>query len=306
MLVSDLVVIPGGTGPAHAVTAASGLQTVDNALAAAVKLTRLPADVTPSLAGAPGDVSFTTAACLGSQDVTAPPPAGQCTFGDLHARRTLVVVGDSHANAWAPAFDAFARAYRWKFVLYAKAACPPGVYPSFLSPATNQIFTQCNEWRTSLFARLKEMRPDVILVTSELRTIDVDPAGMVQTIGKFESTGARVIYLEDTPEPNQLGSVPDCLAKNPDDIQRCALARSNPTSRLNAFAPRQREAAAAKRAGAILIDPSVWFCTAARCPPVINNIIVYCDDTHPTATYTEWLSPVLSAALEQAIGGKRA
>ena len=57
-----------------------------------------------------------------------------------------------------------------------------------------------------------------------------------------------------------------------------------------------------QRAGAILIDPSPWFCTATTCPPVINNIIVYCDDTHPTATYTKWLSPVLSAALEKAIG----
>jgi peptidoglycan/LPS O-acetylase OafA/YrhL len=306
MLVSDLVVIPGGTGPVHAVTAASGLRVVDNALAAAVKLTRLPAAVTPSLAGAPTDVSFTTAACLESQDPTAPPPIGQCTFGDLRARRTLVVVGDSHANAWAPAFNAFARAYHWKFVLYAKAACPPGVYPAYLSPVTNQIYTECNEWRSNLFARLKDMRPDVILVTSELRTIDVNPAGMVQTIHEFESTGARVIYMEDTPEPNQLGSVPDCLAENPDDIQRCSLARSDPTSRLNAFAPRQMEATAVKRAGAILIDPSVWFCTATTCPPVINDIIVYCDDTHPTATYTRWLSPVLSAALEKAIGGKRA
>jgi peptidoglycan/LPS O-acetylase OafA/YrhL len=301
-LVSDLVYIPGGAGSAHAVTAASGLRVVDDALAAAVKLTRLPANVTPSLSEAPNDVSFTTQACLADQAVTAPPPDAQCTFGDLRARRTFVVVGDSHANAWAPAFDAFAHAYHWRFILFAKAACPPGVYPTYLSPQTNQIYTECNQWRNNMFARLKELRPDVIVVTSELRTVDVDPAGMVQSIREFASTGARVIYMEDTPEPNQLGSVPDCLAKYPDDIQQCSLARSNPDSRLNAFAPRQLEAAAVQRAGAILIDPSPWFCTATTCPPVINNIIVYCDDTHPTATYTKWLSPVLSAALEKAIG----
>ena len=302
MLVSDLVYIPGGTRPVHAVTAAPGLRVVDEALAAAVKLTRLPADVTPSLSAAPDDFSFTTNDCMAAQPATTPPPDGTCTFGDPRARRTIVVVGDSHANAWSPAIDAFAREYHWKFILYAKAACPPGVYPTFVSPVTNQIYSECNQWRQNVFARLKQLGPTVVLVTAQIRTIDIDPDGMVQSIREFESTGARVIYLEDTPEPIQLGSVPDCLARHLNDVQDCSLATSDPGTRLDAFIQRRVEAAAVKRAGSILIDPSPWFCTATTCPPVINNIIVYCDDTHPTATYIKWLSPVLSAALEKAVG----
>jgi peptidoglycan/LPS O-acetylase OafA/YrhL len=299
--VSDLVVIPGGA-PGHAVTAASGLRTVDNALAAAVEVTRLPAHLDPSLGAAPTDFSFTTGACLASQEATALAPTARCTFGDPHARRTIVVVGDSHANAWSPALDAFAKTRHWRIILFAKAGCPPGFYPTDLSPESNQVYAACNQWRASVFARLKELRPDVILVISEIRTEDVDPSGMVQSVLKFESTAARVIYMEDTPEPIKLGSVPDCLARHPADIQQCSLARDDPGSRLNAFAPRHLEAEAVQRAGAILIDPSVWFCTATTCPPVINGIVVYCDNTHPTATYTKWLSPVLSAALEKAIG----
>ena len=199
-------------GPAHAVAAAPGLRAVDDALAAAVKLTRLPADVTPSLSAAPNDFSFTTNDCMAAQLPTAPPPDGTCTFGDPRARRTIVVVGDSHANAWSPAIDAFAKDYHWRFILYAKAACPPGVYPTFVSPVTSQIYSECNQWRQNVFARLKELKPAVILVTAQIRTIDIDPDGMVQSIREFEATGARVIYLEDTPEPIQLGSVPDCLA----------------------------------------------------------------------------------------------
>jgi peptidoglycan/LPS O-acetylase OafA/YrhL len=302
LLVGDLVYIPGGTGPAHAVTAAPGLRVVDEALAAAVKLTRLPADVTPSLSAAPTDFPFSTNDCMEDQQVITPPPDSTCTFGDPSAQRTIVVVGDSHANAWSPAVDAFAKRYHWRFILLAKGDCPPGVYPTFLSQVTNQIYWQCNHWRQHVFARLKQLRPAVILVTAEIRTIDIDPAGMVQSIREFESTGARVVYLEDTPEAIQLGSVPDCLAAHPDDIQACSLATNAPDTRLNAFIQRRLEAAAVKRAGAIVIDPAPWFCTATTCPPVINNIIVYCDDTHPTATYIKWLSPVLSAALEKAIG----
>ena len=300
--VSDLVVIPGG-GPGHAVTAASGLRVVDNALAAAVKLTRLPAHLVPSLGAAPTDFSFTTGACLTSQETTALVPTAQCTFGEPHARRTIVVVGDSHASAWSPALDAFAKTHHWRFILFAKAGCPPGMYPTDLGPTSNQIYTSCNQWRDHVFARLKELRPDVVLVISEIRIADVDPSGMVKSVLDFESAGARVIYMEDTPEPIKLGSVPDCLARHPTDIQQCSLSRDDPGSRLNAFAPRRLEAAAVRRAGAVLIDPSVWFCTATTCPPVIDDIVVYCDNTHPTATYTKWLSPVLGTALEKAIGG---
>src|SRR5260370_22074889 len=193
MLVSDLVYLPGGAGPAHAVTAAPGLRAVDDALAAAVELTRLPADVTPSLSAAPNDFPITTNDCMYTQLATAPHPDCTCTFGDPGARRTIVVVGDSHANAWSPAIDAFAKEYHWRFILYAKAACPPGVYPTFVSPVTSQIYSECNQWRQNVFARLKELKPAVILVTAQIRTIDIDPDGTVHSIREFAAGGARVI-----------------------------------------------------------------------------------------------------------------
>ena len=56
--------------------------------------------------------------------VTTPAPNSRCSFGDLRSRRTMAVVGDSHANQWTPAFEAFAKANHWKIVLYAMAACP--------------------------------------------------------------------------------------------------------------------------------------------------------------------------------------
>jgi hypothetical protein len=37
------------------------------------------------------------------------------------------------------------------------------------------------------------------------------------------------------------------------------------------------------------------------CPAVINDMIVYADNSHTTATYVRWLAPVLGAALKKAI-----
>jgi peptidoglycan/LPS O-acetylase OafA/YrhL len=295
------VTIPGGGGPRQTLTAAGDLKAVKKAVAAGAGLIRLPSNVTPSLARASTDRPFTTGHCLVADSVAVPPPDSRCTFGDLHSHRVMVVVGDSHANAWTPAIDIFAIAHHWKIILYAKAACPPGLYPNDVDPLTNRLYTQCNEWRQRVWSGLDRLKPKVVLVTSELRTLDIDPGGMVTAIRDYESTGAKVIYLEDTPSPDNVGSVPDCLARNANRIQTCSLPRMAPATRLNGFIQRRVETAAAKRAGATLIDPTSWFCTASVCPPVINDMIVYADNSHTTATYVRWLSPVLSTALEKAI-----
>jgi peptidoglycan/LPS O-acetylase OafA/YrhL len=299
-LVSAHVNIPGGTDTSRSLTAAFNLKTAQGAISAAAKLTELPPHITPSLEKAAVDKSSIAPMCLLSDVATAPLPNNQCTIGDLSGRRTMAVVGDSHANQWTPALDAFAEANHWKLVLYMKAGCPPGVYPNDIDPLTNRLYVQCNEWRQKVFARLKALRPNVVLMASELRTLDIDPGGTVQAINEYREAGARVIYLEDTPSPGRIGSVPDCLASHPSDVQACSMRRQAPTTRLSGFIQRRIEAAAVRKDGAILIDPTSWFCTATTCPPIINNIVVYIDDSHVTATYIKWLAPLMSAALKKA------
>jgi peptidoglycan/LPS O-acetylase OafA/YrhL len=301
VIVSSGVTIPGGGGPGQKLTSAVNLKAVEQAVAAGARLIRLPSNVTPSLARAFTDRPFTTRHCLLGDTIAVPPPDRRCTFGDVHSSRIMAVIGDSHANAWTPAIDVFAKAHHWKIILYAKAACPPGLYPNYIDPLTNRLFTECDEWRKRVWARLTELKPKVVLVTSESRTLDIDPGGMVTAIHEYEATGAKVIYLEDTPSPNNVGSIPDCLARNASNIQSCSLPRMAPTTRLNGFIQRRVEADAVKRAGATLIDPTTWFCTTSVCPAVINDMIVYADNSHTTATYVRWLAPVLSAALKRAI-----
>ncbi len=299
---SSQMSIPGGSARQQAVGTASGLSAVEKAVLAGTRLTRLPSDVTPALMNVAEDRPFTTGACLVPDAVSVPVPDSQCTIGDPKGKRTMAVVGDSHANDWTPAIDAFARTYHWKIVLFMKAGCPPGIYPNDIDPLTNRLYTQCNEWRSAVFARIRALRPKIVLVTSELRTLDIDPSGMVRAIHNYQSAGAKVIYLEDTPDPEKIGSVPDCLAEHPSDIQACSMSRKDPTTRLEGLIQRRVESSAVAAAGATLIDPTSWFCTANTCPPVINNTIVYIDSSHTTAAYVKWLAPVMSAALRRAVG----
>jgi hypothetical protein len=304
VVVAGDVTTPGaGSASGDTVQAAEATATLDGIqpdLVAAADLKALPS-TTPSLALASKDHPD-TGKCLLEDTLNNLLPDSACTFGDVNATRTIALVGDSHANQWEPAVAAFGKANGFKVIEYAKAACPPGVYANYIDPQTNRIYTNCDNFRNQVFAHLKTVKPQYVILTAELRTLDIDPSGEIASIQKFQADDAHVIYLEDTPSALQIGLVPNCLAKNPSDIQKCAMARSASTTRLEGFIQRKTEAAAATGAGASIIDPANWFCTATTCPPVINHIVVYSDDTHITATYATWLAPLLGDALQKITG----
>ena len=64
--------------------------------------------------------------CWGSlvENATAP-----CIFGDSMRRRTVVLMGDSHAEHWLPAMDRIGRERHWKVYAMVKPACPVADMP---------------------------------------------------------------------------------------------------------------------------------------------------------------------------------
>ena len=117
---------------------------------------------------------------------------------------------------------------------------------------------------------------------------------MEKTIAALKLSGATMVFLADTPSPAIVGSIPDCLSQHPTSIGRCAIPL--PRAGLESTG-RQAEINGAKRAGATVIDPTPWFCAASTCPAVVQNVIVYEDDSHISATYALLRAPELSRAL---------
>jgi peptidoglycan/LPS O-acetylase OafA/YrhL len=295
--------LSGSSGPSAAKSSGppkATVATIKSLVSAGAKLTVLPA-TTPTLSAAATDHPKTDI-CLEPDTVDTLTPDAHCTFGDKTATKTIALVGDSHADQWVPTMSAFGNAYGYKVVEIAKSGCPAGVYPTFVDTLTKRVYSSCNDYKTQLFAHLKVLKPQIVIVADYLRTVAGDPSGLVTAIQNYEASGAHVIFLEDTPDPSKIGSVPACLAKNTTSVQKCALNRFAADTRLDGFAQRKNEAAAAAAAGAIVIDPTDWFCTAATCPPVINGMVVYSDGSRVTATYARWLAPVLEAKLKAAIG----
>ena len=278
--------------PAGVAVAAADSTHIQAALAAAATQKQLP-DTVVSLANASTDYP-NSGGC--EVDDSAKQPKLPCNgFGDPTGMTQVVLIGDSHAGMWLSAVNAIAVANNWKLAFFAKSGCPIGDYPDFVSPTLKRTYTECNAWRPAVIADVVALHPALIIVGSQERPIaGTDPDGLEKSIASLKVSGATMVFLADTPSPAAEGSIPDCLSEHPADIEQCAIPRAQ--AALDSTG-RQAEIKGAARAGATVIDPTPWFCTGASCPAVVQNVIVYEDDSHISASYALLRAPELQRAL---------
>ena len=209
---------------------------------------------------------------------------------------------------WFPAIDNLANQQHDALVVMAKATCPP-IDITIFSPDLGRTYTECNEWRAAELERMTALRPAVVILgfSREYGIPDdhvvVDgPAwqsGLADMITTIErDTGARVVLMGDDPYPQQ--SVADCLSQHLTDTPVCAIPKHYPFYNPGGIS-QERAVATSTNAGYVDTDP--WFCVATTCTVIVGNMLVYRDDNHITATYANWLTPVIGAHLNAATDG---
>ena len=266
----------------------------------------VPANLTPSLADAAADTPVPEAD--GCFDGFTETSVNTCLYGDTTSSHTVVLFGDSHALQWFPAIDNLANQQHDALVVMAKATCPP-IDITIFNPDLGRTYTECNQWRASELQRMTALRPAVVILgfSREYGIPDdhvvVDgPAwlsGLSQMINTVkQDTGGRVVLIGDDPYPQQ--SVPDCLSEHLAFTPDCSIPRHYPFYNPSGIT---QEKAVAASTGAGYVDTDSWFCTATNCTVVVANILVYRDDNHITATYANWLTPVIGAHLAAATDG---
>jgi hypothetical protein len=103
-------------------------------------------------------------------------------------------------------------------------------------------------------------------------------------------SSSRVAIIQDPPLPSL--DVPKCLSSYPTDYRQCAYSRAVGFG----SAMGVREATAAKATGAVVIALTDDICPGTgACPVVIDNMIVWRDPHHLTATFSRSLGPALDA-----------
>jgi peptidoglycan/LPS O-acetylase OafA/YrhL len=228
----------------------------------------------------------------------------ECDFGSATARRTVVLVGDSHAAQWLPA-QAVAQQHQWRLVTMTKSSCPYLDLPVGYG-WDGRPFTACATWNHAVAARLTALSPDLV-VTSAADLVQPRQAGPPsphwldeakqayrRTWGTLTAQGSRVVVLHDTPRPGF--DVADCLSRWGSDPAHCDAQR--PAALANRT---DLVGAAAGDEGVSSVDLTDDICLPTRCPAVRDGLAVFRDDHHLTVRWSRHLAGALDAALAPAM-----
>ncbi|KUI24303.1 acyltransferase [Mycobacterium sp. IS-1742] len=289
----------GAAAPSGAPAAPTPRQQVQAAVAASAEMRSVPADLSPPLGDVAKPEVFVNGCVLSWRDVDQP----ECVTGDAASPVRVALVGDSHAAMWQPALETVAEQHHWRLDTMSKVTCPLMELP-ITSPYLGRTFSECEQWRGDVLARLEAERPQLIVVDMSRRYggdfgfVSYDPAwvdGLGRLVSRLRATGAAVLVLGPAPDP--LSTVPSCVSDHMDDVVACSPARP---AALNAGGI-AAEAAAVQAAGGGYADLGDLFCTAVRCPVIVGNTLVYRDDNHITGEYARWLAPVIGEIASGAI-----
>ncbi len=254
---------------------------------------RLPANLTPSLRAAPGDVPVSSAPeCHSRQGKSAP---GSCAFGPRDGK-VVLLIGDSHAVQWFPAIRRVAQERGWRLIAMTKAACPIADVRSIRDGRRD---TACWTWRRRALAKAERLKPALVIVANigtmqfeggrrrsqDARTSRLWKEGLTRSLTRLRkaSTTRTVVVLGD----NQRWSTRlyACLADHPSNVGACAPRADDPVT-----VHWERVTRQAAKAARVRFEPTRKLaCPYDPCPLVVDRYFVSRDGGHLTATYAAQL-----------------
>jgi peptidoglycan/LPS O-acetylase OafA/YrhL len=233
--------------------------------------------------------------CIVPQSDTELQDIGKCITKNSKTGKTIALIGDSHAYQWANSIQKIAEKYEYDLLILTKPGCP--MYDiSVFDPTLNRDYTECYVWRKNMLDKLSQVKPDIIIHTGIIyKEASVDK--FVEYLSKLQNISKNVINIVDSRKPNT--QIPECLAKNSQDIQNCSFSTDFELN--NGGIIKERQTAAAEKLGVKNIETTDWFCFEKLCPPIVQNIVVYQDENHVSNTYAQHLSNLLEQKLITAI-----
>lgn len=293
-------------GKKHSTPPPASTAKVLAAVRAAEKIKQLPGDINAEvLLGLANDAysAWSLPGCSPSDSATSltAKQLSKCTYGATKFTHTLMVIGDSHAAMWLPAFSLMGERIGWRIIDLTEDNCGPASLHYYLYPQSRE-YSQCDAWQVWRTREINKIDPSIVVLTGYIGgntgpSVPLTPAiwqaGIEKTIRLFRP-GIRSVVLADMPHILKQG--PECLAKNANNIQAC----SSPAASIVPTAYNQAEAAAATATGATYVDPTPWMC-AQVCPDAINGIDVYVGIYHINHAYAAYLTGAMQAALQPLI-----
>ncbi len=237
-----------------------------------------------------------------------------CQVGEDDADQTLVLIGDSHARAWIPAFDRITEAGDWKAFYLVKPQCTAAHIPIAMASSDATVFTDCSDFQDWVIEQVEDLNPDLVVVASsppvngvfdaeDKRVTAIDDMipllrkGYDELFLELRAAATKVVLLRDVPKNTE--DPADCLTTGDPSLGDCMF---QPDERSRVLGDVAVESASVS--GARVVDPTPWLCYQGECPVVIGGTLSYRDTDHLTTEYAADLWATLGRALRMIPSGE--
>ncbi|KQQ22924.1 hypothetical protein ASF48_07280 [Rathayibacter sp. Leaf299] len=226
------------------------------------------------------------------------PDLDSCTFGADEAPRSIVLIGDSIAVAYAPAFRRFAEESggQWKVTLLGAYGCT--FIDVSVANADQGLVDACAGRKRDDIRVINEMKPTLVVVSNTyvprraadggvIALEDWGPA-MRRLTDQFQASTQHLVLL--SPPPDEI-DIAQCYSPVK-SIGDCA-------SRIGSdwTAMKEVETSFASEIGGTWIDSSLWNCTPEGvCPAFAGSTPTKFDRVHITPAFAVQQAPALREA----------
>ena len=228
----------------------------------------------------------------------------ECDFGSRQASKTVVLLGDSQASMWLPAFDAAGKAHNFHVVLLSRLGCNSN--PLVLLSFTGNVDAQCSVFRKANLSYIKTLnRPLVFLSQAHRYPLSASntpvsdatwKASMKKLYSSLKESGAsETSFIEQAPvDPLDPAG---CLSRNMKASNKCTYSALQGII----MTAQAADEAAAKTSRVKLISTMQIFCNSSvlaantQCPVQVNGVLVYADRWHISAQYAAYTWQALAA-----------
>jgi peptidoglycan/LPS O-acetylase OafA/YrhL len=229
-----------------------------------------------------------------------------CHLGQqVDPKRTVALLGDSHAGALAPLMDQLGKQLGWDVIAATKGSCPATTARRILeSETSDERQTSCEAFNKAANAEILA-NPAItdVFVTSFSTAYhwenapggtlaDPGPDGYKAAWKVWTDAGKRVHVIRDVPGTGKR-SVPNCLATAPDNPSSCDTPRK--TALPEDLAVDTAKALADTQVTVVDLTPQ--FCDDTTCFVRVGNVIVYRDTSHLSLEYARLLAPYVASQL---------
>jgi len=273
------------------------------AVIAAVKAARrgakIPSGLTPPVSELLKDNYQFPSGCVPDSDPAT--TSNICRLGDSSSAKSIVLIGDSHAQMWMPTLLTMAQRDGWAVIPLVKSGCHPnGWTGSGYQGTPPDIIRACHAWYQWAVDQAKSLRPEVTLIAGccpapvpfrDATTATRAFTSLAKTMKRF-STSVVVVADDDGVAKQPV----DCLLASRATMRTCT---TTPPANILAFNNNLAKVATANRFG--FLKTRGWFCYQNQCPMVVARTIVYRDTGHITKTYALKLTGPFRGAFRHCI-----